>query len=113
MEEVTKAGIKAVASGTINKIGILYLGFCLDGNGAWIKVSRKMLAALEEDVGSRWRESGTKPWLKLLWTASATNGKSASIKFSRKMLAADKGGKTEAGIEAVLSDERSQERSRD
>jgi hypothetical protein len=34
MEEVTEAGIKAVASGTVNKIGILYLGFCLDGNGA-------------------------------------------------------------------------------
>jgi hypothetical protein len=45
MEGVTEARIKALMSGIGKTIGILYLGFCLDGNGASITVARKMLAA--------------------------------------------------------------------
>jgi hypothetical protein len=44
MEGVAEAGIRAVVSGIGNNIGILYLGFCLDGNGASIKFSRKIAA---------------------------------------------------------------------
>ena len=45
MEGVTQAGNRDLVSGIGNNIGIFDLGFCLDGNGASVKVSRKMLAA--------------------------------------------------------------------
>ena len=45
MEGVTEAGLRELVSGIGKKLGIFDLGFCLDGNGASVKVLRKMLAA--------------------------------------------------------------------
>jgi hypothetical protein len=57
MEGVTEAGIRAVVSGIGNNIGIFLFGLLSGWQWCIDKV-------LEEDVGSRWRES-PKPGLGL------------------------------------------------